>query len=358
MLEHISHVTAPLQPFWLKRLPGEASRAPLRASADMLRRRASFDIGSGATKLMVADVELGPPARIMEVHFAQEVPVGFMMALRQSGDGTLSPAIQDQGMEVMRALVAKCQELAVGAGSRCAVATEVFRKASNGADYLRRVKEELGLEAPIVTQEAEARLGFLTAVALQGRQEEEVVCWDSGGGSFQVTSTDPCGGPLRTFLGALGSGNSLAMLVEDVQRHSFAEHPSPNPVSGVDAAALVARMRACLSEPPSWLRGARVTAIGGPNSMFQLAADILGSSTYTGDNVREALGRVVGRTDGDLATSYCQGDDREPPSLCVPKICLLLAVVEHCGLAEVSFQQAIGSCAGLLISGERYAEGC
>lgn len=324
----------------------------------MLRRRAAFDIGSGATKLMVADVELGPPARIVDVHFAQEVPVGFMMALRQSGDGTLSSAIQDQGMEVMRALVAKCQELGVGAGSRCAVATEVFRKASNGADYLRRVKEELGLEAPIVTQDAEARLGFLTAVALQGRPEDEVVCWDSGGGSFQMTSADPDGGPLRTFLGPLGSGNSLAMLVEEVQGRSFAEHPSPNPVSDADAAALVVKMKACLSEPPPWLRGALVTAIGGPNSMFQLAADVLGSSTYAGDSVREALGRLIGRTDDDLAASYCQGGNREPPSLCVSKLCLLLAVMEHCGVAEVSFQQAIGSCAGLLIGGERYADGC
>lgn len=54
----------------------------------------------------------------------------------------------------------------------------------------------------------------------------------------------------------------------------------------------------------------------------------------------------------DLCKMHCSltGDLREPPGYILPKIALLLAVMEHCGIAEVHFCSTIGSCPGLLIS--------
>ena len=40
----------------------------------------------------------------------------------------------------------------------------------------------------------------------------------------------------------------------------------------------------------------------------------------------------------------------------VPKLCLLLAVLEATELGGFEFVPAIGSCAGLLISNERFGE--
>ena len=53
---------------------------------------------------------------------------------------------------------------------------------------------------------------------------------------------------------------------------------------------------------------------------------------------------------------YCYiimiGDLREPPGYIVPKLALLLAVMEHCEMREVQFCSTIGSCPGLLVSEE------
>ena len=53
-----------------------------------------------------------------------------------------------------------------------------------------------------------------------------------------------------------------------------------------------------------------------------------------------------------------KGDLREPPSFVVPKIALLLAVMEHCELQEVDFCSTIGSCPGMLISDDFFVEEC
>eukprot|EP00927_Polykrikos_kofoidii_P039175 TRINITY_DN33608_c0_g1_i1.p1 TRINITY_DN33608_c0_g1~~TRINITY_DN33608_c0_g1_i1.p1 ORF type:complete len:322 (-),score=74.01 TRINITY_DN33608_c0_g1_i1:40-1005(-) len=320
----------------------------------MIVRSAAFDIGSGATKLMVADVALGPPARITKILFGKELPVQFAMAWKQSADGKFDCQIQEKGLAVLRRFLEECDRLE--AKERSAIATEVFRKAGNGGDYLRRVKEELGLDVSIVSQEDEGQLGFRTAVALQGRPEEEVLCWDSGGASFQITSIDPGGGPLRSYLGTLGSGVCTCILVEEIQRlGSFAENRTPNPVQLEHAYALVERFRRDLASPVSWLQGGQVTAIGGINSMFCLTSELLGMQSYTYSDVERAIPLIVGQTDEELVAKWLQGDDRDPASACCPKVCLLLAVMQHCGIERVNFQLAIGSCPGLIISSDRYS---
>lgn len=303
---------------------------------------------------MVADVSGTACEKVL---FGQEIPVAFAIAWKASADGTLSEEIRTKGLEALRQLLAVCDSHGVPANARRAVATEVFRKAANGADYLAQVHRELGLAVEVVTQDVEADLGFRTAVALQGRAPEDVVCWDSGGASFQITSLEGAGQPLRSYLGALGTGVCAAMLVEEVQGGSFSECSSPNPVAKAHAEALVAAMRERLAEPADWLRGKRLTAIGGPNSMFCVTSEALGTSTYALGDVRRALSSVLDLADADMAPKpYCQGELREPAAYIVPKIALLVAVMEHCEIAEVHFCASIGSCAGLLISEERYKE--
>jgi len=328
-----------------------ASEAPSN-----VERRAAFDIGSGSTKLLVADIS---GMSIASVLFGNEVPVPFAVDWKKSSDGTLSEDIQAQGLRVLQKLVEICEKHAVPAGSRCAIATEVFRKAGNGQEYLTRVHSELGLNIEMVSQDDEARLGFFTAVALQSRPAEEVVCWDSGGASFQITSQGVDSTSIRSYVGSLGTGTVFATLVEAVQGRSLATCQTPNPVTAEEAVQLVQQLRDSLAEPPTWLQGSSVTAIGGRNSMFCVASEALGGQTaYTEEDVRRALDEAAGLSDEDLASRpYCQGELREPPAFVVPKLCLLLAVVEHCGIASVQFCPAIGSCPGLLVSSGRFGQG-
>ena len=68
-------------------------------------RRAAFDIGSGYTKMLVADVRDG--AIVGRVVLETEVKLAYKVDAQQSPDGSLSDAIQAEGLECFRRLTAK-----------------------------------------------------------------------------------------------------------------------------------------------------------------------------------------------------------------------------------------------------------
>lgn len=347
-----------------------------------VHRRGAFDIGSGAIKLQIADVDAESGA-LLRVLFAHEEPVKF--ALDWKTHGELSAQIQHAGMVVLRDMCARCSRSGVTAYA--AIATEVFRKAPNGPAYLAGLANELGLRVETVSQQEEARLGFLTAVALSARPRAEVIAWDSGGASFQITKAD-ASGELLVYSGALGASVATALLVERVQGSSLAAKPTPNPCTLDEAEALVALLREALPEPPAWLRAAPiVTAIGGPLSLFNMAGQVLreeaggppaqGHPAAAADGAESAAAAApaanpagvrgaqpvrlrLEQVRGALLAKLGESDEvlracgyREV-ELLLPKLCLLCAVMERCDLREVEYVPAIGSCAGLLVSGERF----
>ena len=312
----------------------------------LVQRRAAFDIGSGATKLMIADVDVETGQLGDTVH-ASERTVKY--ALDWKTHGVLSDAVQAEGIKVLHAL--RTEVLASGCTAYTAVATEVFRKAPNGAAFLQRVRAELGLEITLVSQQEEAQIGFLTAVAVGRRGRAATIAWDSGGGSFQFSCEATAGAPsgLRTYVGALGASVATAAMIEHVQKRSLAETASPNPVSRDEAQQLVAHCRAQLETPPPWLRGAALaTAISGANSIFRCveqvthdlnpaaaaAAGAVGGGgalpgRFGAAAVRAALEACCGMTDAALTEK-----GHVEAAMVVPKLCLLLAVLEACELRE------------------------
>jgi exopolyphosphatase/guanosine-5'-triphosphate,3'-diphosphate pyrophosphatase len=118
-------------------------------------RRAAFDIGSGYTKMLVADVKDG--AIVGRVVLETEVNLAYKVDAQQSPDGSLSEAIQAEGLACFRELTAKA--LSLGATEATGIATEIFRKAPNGDAFLERLTSATGVRITRISQEAEARLG-------------------------------------------------------------------------------------------------------------------------------------------------------------------------------------------------------
>jgi hypothetical protein len=137
------------------------------------QRRASIDMGSGATKLMVADVDVRTN-RIVRTLYGSERLCSYSLASKQTPDGSLTDEVMEIGMRVLLELRRIARDL-MAPGSLppdtavvpeiAAIATEVFRKAPNGAAFLARVHAETGIRVHPVTQSMEAELGFLTAAA-------------------------------------------------------------------------------------------------------------------------------------------------------------------------------------------------
>ena len=332
-------------------------------------RRAAFDIGSGMSKMQVSDIDLAT-GRVLATQFAEEREVLFAADWKASGQASeLSEAIRARGLGVLGDLRAIAEEL--GATEMRGVATEVFRKASNGSAYLAQVELQLGLNAEVIAQTEEARLGWLTAVAglEEGVDSSKVVAWDSGGGSFQV-SARPDGDEVVCFNGSWGSTVATECLMTKVQKVAYAGgESSPNPVSMAHAQELIVAIKATMEPAPGWLgellESGQVVGIGGETCIFRLASEVsgllapraggLGTVSLSREAVAAAIDSAVEKTDAELG-AFMQHQ------MVVPKLCLTFAVMEHLEIASLKYQPANGSCAGLLVhdfywGGDGAAEG-
>lgn len=329
-------------------------------------RRAAFDIGSGATKLTVADVDT-LSGTILKIYFSEERPCSFGTDWLKSPNNCISESIQAKGIETLKTFKEICAIHKVDQYS--AIATEVFRKATNGKIFLDIVTEKLNIPVQLVSQEIEAELGYATGIALLNPEirtvnDHKAIVWDSGGASFQFTTRND--NSLEFYIGAFGSGVVNRLLIETIRNQKLMNVSSPNPVSFTDCEALVSHLLQTLPTPiPTWLYGKNVIAIGGPNSIFQLAKDMLTSLSFTNPaRTSSSQDSILSFRAGDIhqLIRYCaEKTDQEllpflnfpfadPVSLVVPKLCLLYAVICHLNIEETCPVVSIGSCAGLLIS--------
>jgi hypothetical protein len=130
----------------------EAIRTAELRGARALVRRAAFDIGSGATKIEVADVNLHVSIhpRAQDAIYSEKTNILLTEDLESNTEGSFSSRILGELEQVLRLFKAKAEE--VGAEQFAGVATAAFRKAVNGPEFLRRMETELGIRLRIVTQ--------------------------------------------------------------------------------------------------------------------------------------------------------------------------------------------------------------
>ena len=209
--------------------------------------RAGFDIGSGATKLKVARVDVCRN-RLLKILFpltAQDKKqavksVGYKKDLTDSFKDparvncTLSKFIQQEGAGVLknlRALVLKRFPTAAFAG----VATSAFRQAKNGKEVIAFLSKAAGIKISIISQQEEAFLGYRAVLArLPGQNPGKLMVWDIGGSSMQMVYRNKQG-KLATYLGHLASVPMATWVIEKAQGASRRTKPSPNPVQADDA---------------------------------------------------------------------------------------------------------------------------
>jgi exopolyphosphatase/guanosine-5'-triphosphate,3'-diphosphate pyrophosphatase len=123
---------------------------------------AVIDIGSNSGRVIVYEHEVGGHLRILAGHRAS------LRLVRELEEGeALTEEAQERAFEALRDF-----------------RSVALRDASNGEAFLRRVRQELGIDIRLLSGLEEARYGFLGAVA--GLPVENGVQFDLGGGSLQI----------------------------------------------------------------------------------------------------------------------------------------------------------------------------
>ncbi|PYQ16455.1 MAG: exopolyphosphatase, partial [Acidobacteria bacterium] len=174
--------------------------APL-APPEPPRPVAVLDLGASAIRLVVAEVQTGQPARILE-----EVSRGVLLGKDTFTSGRLGPATIEATLKALEGF----RRIMDGYGvvRYRAVATSAVREALNRDTFLDRVRLRTGIDVEVIDGSEENRLSYM-AVRETLRDHEALAAGDAvlvevGGGSADLSFLRK-GEPIYSGTYALGS---------------------------------------------------------------------------------------------------------------------------------------------------------
>ncbi|WP_029291835.1 Ppx/GppA phosphatase family protein [Cellulomonas sp. HZM] len=236
-----------------------------------MTRVAAIDCGTNSIRLLVADVDR-EAGTLVDLDRRMEV-----VRLGQGVDrtGRIAPEALERTLDAARRYAAVCDDL--GVETVRFVATSASRDAENRDDFVRGVRDALGVDPEVVEGTEEAALSFRGATGvLASRLPGPFLVVDLGGGSTEVVlGTDA---PTAAFSMDVGC-------VRMTERHLRSDPPTADEV-----AAAVADVRAALDEAAAVVPfGDAVTLVGLAGSVTTITAHALGLAQYDPSRIDGAV---------------------------------------------------------------------
>ncbi|MCO5113852.1 MAG: hypothetical protein M9899_06730 [Bdellovibrionaceae bacterium] len=203
-------------------LLGGCSLLHSNAQDSCLENRATIDIGSGSSKILVATVNTCIH-KIEKILHQEATSLKFKEALK-THKGALPEAMLNESIQTLNQWKITNKRFKVLHYE--AVATEVFRQATNGTQFIKTLSETTSIPIRIIDQQEEAQLGFWAAIASSEKSVHEVVVWDIGGGSMQMISYDPSGHYLF-YMGQMASVSFKDQILKKQKAVATAKSPNP-----------------------------------------------------------------------------------------------------------------------------------
>lgn len=140
---------------------------------------AAIDLGTTNCRLLIASPT--PHSFTVKETFSRITRLGEGLVT----SGALSERAIKRTIYALKLCAKKMEKYHI-AGTRF-VTTEACRRASNGAEFVKRVKEEVGLDLEVISFEEECRLGVAGCVPLINRDIKHALVFDIGGGSTEIS---------------------------------------------------------------------------------------------------------------------------------------------------------------------------
>jgi exopolyphosphatase/guanosine-5'-triphosphate,3'-diphosphate pyrophosphatase len=157
--------------------------APGRPWSHPRQAYAAIDLGTNNCRLLIAR----PTDENFVVIDAFSRVVRLGEGLAQSG--RLSDAAMDRAVGALKVCAEKLRRRNVHLAR--SVATEACRRATNGAEFIERVRRETGIRLDIISAQEEARLAVLGCHILLESGIGPAVIFDIGGGSTELVLIEP-----------------------------------------------------------------------------------------------------------------------------------------------------------------------
>lgn len=238
--------------------------------------RAGIDIGTNTILLLVAEVEKGRVAHVLEDHVR-------VVRLGQGVDKNRSfhPEAVERARACFRDYAAILAQYP-GADLR-AVATSGSRDARNSEEFFAEVEREFGISVRVISGEEEALLSFRGALPEDARDPHSIAVLDIGGGSSEIVGLKPGSEDLFRFSFDMGCVRMTERFL-----------PS-DPPTGKEVASLRAFVRNELAKQKEILGALEGrTLIGVAGTATYLASSRLGLTKF---DLEKVHGSVVGGKD-------------------------------------------------------------
>jgi exopolyphosphatase / guanosine-5'-triphosphate,3'-diphosphate pyrophosphatase len=147
-------------------------------------RLAAIDIGSNAARLLISDVIPGPRA-IPEFLKIALVRVPLRLGFDVFDKGEISATKVEKIIKTIKSYKLLLDVYEVKHLKACA--TSAMRDAVNGAEIIKKVKAETGIQIHIISGQEEASFIYENHVAENMTKEESYLYIDVGGGSTELT---------------------------------------------------------------------------------------------------------------------------------------------------------------------------
>jgi exopolyphosphatase/guanosine-5'-triphosphate,3'-diphosphate pyrophosphatase len=147
-------------------------------------RLAAIDIGSNAARLLISDVIPGPQA-VPEFLKIALVRVPLRLGFDVFDKGEISPVKVEKIIKTIKSYKLLLDVYEVKHLKACA--TSAMRDAINGAEIIKKVKAETGIQIHIISGQEEASFIYENHVAENLTREESYLYIDVGGGSTELT---------------------------------------------------------------------------------------------------------------------------------------------------------------------------
>lgn len=167
--------------------PDRAARRPTAAS-NSRQAFAAIDLGTNNCRLLIA--------RPSDEHFVVIDAFSRVVRLGEglAQSGRLSEAAMDRTVSALQICADKLRRRNVHLAR--SVATEACRRASNGPEFIARVRRETGIMLDIISAEEEARLAVMGCHILLEQSSGPAVIFDIGGGSTELVLVDAVPGEI------------------------------------------------------------------------------------------------------------------------------------------------------------------
>lgn len=313
-----------------------------------VERRAAIDIGSGGTKVAIADIDT-ETNQILEIVLDTSFPVPYQASLDKSVDGTFDEETKKLGLRTFKEIKELTDQY--GVQKIAAIATSAFRKANNAKSFIAAIHKQTKINVQIIPQREEGEIAFFSAMASGKFDPKEVVVWDIGTGSLQMTTMN-ANEELSVYMGEqMGSVAFKNYIISAIQENDMDDTESPNPVSEDDlkSADGYARAFARKAYPIIKQKIQSQGPIIGIGRLFYHSIRPLASEdgVITRSGLRKFIEGSLNKTDEELDNPYAHVD--------VSNCILTLAIMKGLQIHEILPVETT-TTRGLLVSPGYWAE--